>query len=108
MNNVGQREIRTQRRLIDFFREKLGYDYLGFWKDREGNSNVEEELLNGWLQRQDYGEKIIKKVQRKLDQAKTLSGSKSLYEANREVYGLLRYGVKVKPEVGGDIVKCCG
>ncbi len=29
-----------------------------------------------------------------------LGGSKTLYEANRAVYGLLRYGVKVQPAVG--------
>ena len=27
-------------------------------------------------------------------------GSRTLYNANREVYGLLRYGVKVRPDVG--------
>ena len=35
-----------------------------------------------------------------LGKAAALGGSKTLYDANREVYGLLRYGVKVKPEVG--------
>lgn len=29
-----------------------------------------------------------------------LGGSRTLYNANREVYGLLRYGVKVRPDVG--------
>ncbi|MDP2957633.1 MAG: hypothetical protein Q8N53_14500 [Longimicrobiales bacterium] len=35
-----------------------------------------------------------------LGKAAALGGSKTLYDANREVYGLLRYGVKVKPDVG--------
>ena len=35
-----------------------------------------------------------------LGQAVALGGSKTLYDANRDVYGLLRYGVKVKPDVG--------
>ena len=39
---VGQREIQTQKRVIAFFRDALGYAYLGHWKDREGNSHIEE------------------------------------------------------------------
>ena len=35
-----------------------------------------------------------------LDKAANIGGSKTLYDANREVYGLLRYGVKVRPGVG--------
>ncbi|HDL84904.1 MAG TPA: hypothetical protein ENH11_00975, partial [Candidatus Acetothermia bacterium] len=44
--------------------------------------------------------KIIGKVLHELNQAAGLGGSKTLYDANREVYGLLRYGVKVKLEAG--------
>ena len=46
MSTVGQREILTQQCVIAFFRNALGYNYLGYWKDREGNSNIEEEILN--------------------------------------------------------------
>lgn len=35
-----------------------------------------------------------------LSNANTVSGSKTLYDANREVYGLLGYGVNVRPEIG--------
>ena len=45
-------------------------------------------------------EKLIVKVLYELDKARAIGGSKTLYDANREVYGLLRYGVKVKPDVG--------
>lgn len=31
--SVGQLEIRTQKRVIDFFRDTLGYSYLGDWLD---------------------------------------------------------------------------
>ena len=100
MSKVGQKEIQTQRHVIRFFRDELGYDYLGYWKEREGNSNVEEKLLTAWLKRQSHSEKIVNKVLRELDRARTVSGAKTLYDANREVYSLLRYGVKVKPDVG--------
>lgn len=35
MSSVGQREIRTQKRVIAFLRSALGYAYLGHWKDRD-------------------------------------------------------------------------
>ncbi|MFQ5705731.1 MAG: type I restriction endonuclease subunit R, partial [Gemmatimonadales bacterium] len=97
---VGQREIQTQQRVLAFFQDVLGYTYLGQWKAREGNSNVEEDLLKGWLKRQGHSGKVIQKTLFELDKAVALGGSKTLYDANREVYGLLRYGVKVQAEVG--------
>jgi type I restriction enzyme R subunit len=100
MSNVGKKERVTQNRLLKLFREGLDYDYLGNWEERPGNSNVEEELLIDWLKRQGHDDKVISKVLYELDKAKALGGSKNLYDANREVYGLLRYGVKVKPEAG--------
>lgn len=45
MSRVGQKEIQTQRDVIRFFQDELGYGYLGYWKEREGNSSVEEGLL---------------------------------------------------------------
>src|SRR5664280_2155627 len=68
-------------------------------EDRPENSNVEEERLRAWLSKK-YDENIIKKVLYELERAKALGGAKNLYDANREVYGLLRYGVKVKTDVG--------
>ena len=100
MSTVGQREILTQRCVVAFFQDALNYAYIGHWKDRADNGNVEEALLVNWLKRQEHDDKIITKVIRELSKATALSGSKTLYEANREVYGLLRYGVKVQPDVG--------
>lgn len=100
MSTVGQREILTQQRVVAFFRDALGYAYLGHWKDRPDNSNVEEAQLTDWLKRQGQTDKIIQKALFELSKAAALGGSKTLYDANREVYGLLRYGVKVRPEVG--------
>ena len=100
MSAVGQREIQTQRRVIGFFRDTLGYEYLGDWKDRPDNSNVVPEFLHGWLRRCGNDDRIIGRVIDRLGKAVALGGSKNLYDANREVYGLLRYGVKVQPEIG--------
>jgi len=100
VNGVGQHEIRTQRSVIDFFKKALGYHYLGYWKDRDGNSAIEETYLIDWLKRQGHSDKIIKKVLFELGKAAALGGSKTLYDANREVYAKLRYGVKVKRGAG--------
>ena len=100
MSKVGQREIQTQRRVVAFFQNALGYKYLGHWQDRSGNRNVEREHITDWLKRQGHSDKIIDKALFELNKAAGLGGSKTLYDANREVYGLLRYGVKVRPDVG--------
>ena len=101
MSAVGQREIQTQRRVIAFFQDALGYRYLGRWQDRSGNSNVERKLVADWPQAaKRHSDKIIDKALFELNKAAGLGGSKTLYDANREVYGLLRYGVKVRPDVG--------
>ena len=100
MSAVGQREIQTQRRVVAFFQDVLDYKYLGPWQDRSGNRNVEREHITDWLKRQGHSDKIIDKALFELNEAAALGGSKTLYDANREVYGLLRYGVKVRPDVG--------
>jgi type I restriction enzyme, R subunit len=100
MSDVGQREILTQQRLVQFFQDELNFRYLGHWQDREGNSNVEERLLVDWLKSQDHNSKVITKVLHELGKAKALGGGRTLYDANREVYSKLRYGVNVKPDVG--------
>jgi type I restriction enzyme R subunit len=100
LSTVGQREIRTQRSVIEFFKKALDYKYLGHWKDREGNSAIEEQYLTDWLERQGHSDKIITKVLFEFNKTAALGGSKTLYDANREVYGKLRYGVKVSPDIG--------
>ncbi len=100
MSMVGQREILTQRCVVGFFKDALGYAYLGHWKDRADNGNVERELCANWLKRQGHSDKIIEKTLFELNKVAALGGSKTLYDVNREVYDLLRYGVKVRPDVG--------
>ena len=96
MSAVGEPEVRTQRSVVEFFRDSLGYTYLGHWQDSPRTSNIETDRLVEWLKRQGWDEALANKALNTLAQASALSGSKSLYDANREVYGLLRYGVKVQ------------
>ena len=98
--SVGQIEKRTQARVVKLFRETLGYDYLGDWTDREDNRNIEPELLRTLLRKQGHDESLIAQSAVPCSNKAAGDTSKSLYDRNRDVYGLLRYGVKVKPDVG--------
>ena len=100
MTTVGQREIKTQQRVIRYCRDVLDYEYLGHWKDRPDNCNIEPKLLKEWLKKQGHSDKIIGKVLHELTTAAGIGGARTLYDANEEVYSLLRYGVKVRPDVG--------
>jgi type I restriction enzyme, R subunit len=98
MNDVGQLERKTQNRVIRLFRDRLGYDYLGDWKERE-NSNIEEEYLRSFLRKQGYSRILITKAVYELKH-KAGDQSHSIYDVNKDFYTLLRYGIKVSPDVG--------
>lgn len=99
MTSVGQIEKKTQRRVIALFRDRLRYDYLGDWQDRPNNHNIEPALLTVWLTQQGVSATLINRALHELNKVATDS-SKSLYDRNKEVYALLRYGVKVQPGAG--------
>ena len=103
MSTIGQIEKRTQRRVVKLFRETLRYDYLGDWTDRENNRNIEPGLLSAWLKKSGVAEELITRAIHQLEKAAG-DTSRSLYDRNRAVYDLLRYGVKVKPGVGENAV----
>jgi type I restriction enzyme R subunit len=98
-SDIGQRERLTQNRVVALFRDKLGYTYLGDWEVRDGNRNIEVDLLRGFLIEQGHDQNIIDRTLYFLER-ESGDTSKSLYDRNRAVYDLLRYGVKVKPDVG--------
>ena len=100
MTPVGDLEIKTQQRVIALFRDRLGYRYLGNWHERKDNRNIEPALLTRFLSRQGHSPTLIARALDKLEEAAALGGSRTLYDANREVYGLLRYGARVSPSVG--------
>lgn len=100
MNTVGQIERETQARVVSIFQDQLGYEYGGKWEYREGNSHVETALLEQNLRARGFEESLINRAITQLKKAASLGGGRKLYEANRDVYNLLRYGVKVKPGIG--------
>ena len=77
----------------------LGYRYLGDWADRDGNSNIDEDLLKSYLTRNGYTHEQISAALYKL-RTEADNHSRSLYANNQAVYSLLRYGVPVKIEAG--------
>ncbi len=96
---VGQIERKTQDRIVELFKNQLKYDYLGNWEEREGNSNIELEYLRGFLVRTGYNKRLIEKAISELKRAAEKQNV-SLYDLNKEVYGFLRYGVKVREGLG--------
>lgn len=95
---VGQIERKTQNRIVQLFQTQLGYDYLGDWQDREGNSNVEDDILRSYLIEKGYSETLITRAIYELN--KTAGDQRDLYYVNKDVYTYLRYGIQVKEDVG--------
>lgn len=89
----------TQNRIIQLFRNQLGYMYYGNWEERPNNSNVEQAYLKVFLQKQGYTEALVHKAVAEVAQLANAS-SGNLYERNKKMYNLLRYGVKARPELG--------
>ena len=88
----------------DFFRDTLGYAYLGNWEEREDNRNVEEDLFSAWLKdARAHSDALINRVLFELEKAAG-DTSKSLYDRNRAVYdsALRREG---KADVGENNIR---
>ena len=99
MSSVNELEVKTQERLLHkIFEEKLNYTYLGNFEDRENNSNIEDELLLKFLIKK-YPEELARKAIAELKKV-AHNETKSLYEVNKEVYELLKYGKGITLYVG--------
>ena len=100
MHIIRETEQDTQNRVIEFFKDTLNYTYLGNWADSvDENSNIIPEDLTDWLRRQGNDPHIVNRAVYQLQQTAKIGGSRTLYDANLEVYDLLRYGMKVQPDV---------
>lgn len=98
MSDIGTPERATQERVVKLFRNELGYRYLGDWTDRPGNSNIEEPLLRDHLAKAGYSQEQISRAIY-LVRVEADNPTRSLYDNNKTVYELLRYGVSVKVDV---------
>jgi len=98
MNDIGKLERETQNRVVALMQNELQYDYLGNWDERENNRNVEEGILKSWLLKR-FDQNLVNKAIYEFTKVVN-DQSKSLYDVNKDVYSLLRYGVTVQPEAG--------
>ncbi len=98
-NKVGQIERKTQDRVVALFSKRLGYDYLGNWEDRDDNRNIKREYLKSFLARRGYDGSIAEQAITALERLAEVQNA-GLYDLNKTVYGALRYGIKVREELG--------
>lgn len=95
---IWQIERETQNRVIERLQTILGYEYLGNRTDRPNNSCIETSIARAYLDKH-YPDVLVTKALDEL--VKTADDqSKSLYDRNKEVYRMLRYGIKVREELG--------
>lgn len=99
MNGIGKPERATQNRVLALFRDELHYSYFGDRADCPSNSNIEEDLLGGYLTKTGYSKEQISRAIYLL-RTEADNPNRSLYDNNKAVYSLLRYGVPVKIEAG--------
>ena len=100
MAKVGRGEIKTQKTVLEFLQGELGYRYLGHWKDRDPNRNIEVDLLRPWLLKQGVEEALVDKAITKFEKIAAITSGQELYHTNCEVHEALRYGVTVDPGPG--------
>ena len=106
MSQIGEVERRTQHRIVRLFVDQLGYRYLGNLADGD-NRNIRESELETFLftdprySETDDGAELMRRAVIELKKAAGNTGL-HIYDRNREVYELLRYGVKVKADVSGN------
>ena len=103
LNQVGQLERQTQNRVVALLRDRLNYDYRGNREKRAGNSNIEANELRLWLRKRGTPESHIERALLELRGAAN-DITLSIYDRNRRVYSLLRYGAKFKAEIGENTV----
>ena len=104
MNTVCKAERVTQNRVIALFCDELGYRFMGNWSERADNSNIEEGLLKDYLWKAGYSPEQISRAIYLL-KTEAENPNRSLYENNKAVYSLLRYGVDVQTQAGKPHVK---
>ena len=86
-------EKETQKRIIKFFENELNYTYLGNLEDEE-NYNVRWSDLKAYLSSSELSSDFIESIINKFHTAVT-DFSQSPYHTNKEVYGILKYGLKL-------------
>ena len=94
-NSITSPERITQNKVIRFFKDTLNYQYLGNLSDAENTNIRKNDLIDFLTNHMKYSSVVANKAYDEL--VKTANNlQQGLYYANKEVYTLLKYGVKVK------------
>jgi type I restriction enzyme R subunit len=96
MTGIGEIERKTQDRVIGLVRDSLGYEYMGDLSDYY-NENIIDAQLRKSLKNRGYSPILVDRAVEELIRV-SRDTTKNLYERNRNVYDLLRYGARVKPD----------
>ncbi|AOG04372.1 type I restriction endonuclease subunit R [Bosea sp. RAC05] len=96
---IGEPERSTQNRVVVLFRDRLKWRYLGDWSER-ANTNIEADLFTANLKARGYTDAQVAAALERLRREAT-NHSRSLYQNNKAVHELLRYGHDAKTEAGG-------
>lgn len=98
MSKSAHPERETQNRIIKFFQKELGYAYLGDLSEDQ-NYNVRWGDWKSFLTGSGYSAAFIESLQNKFN--KILADfSQSPYHTNKEVYRILKYGLKLAEHPG--------
>lgn len=98
MDNVDA-ERKLQNRVLKWLEDDLGYTYIGNLEDLD-NTAIKPDLLRKNLKDRGYSKRQIQQAISRLEQTAN-NQVDSLYQVNRNVYSLLRYGLQgVRDEKG--------
>ena len=100
MSKVGQIERITQNRIVALLNKQLGYRYIGNLEEEDNCNLRERDLINYLLQTKKYSETLINKAIYDFKKVSLINANDDLYQANKNIYSLLRYGIPVKEEAG--------
>jgi len=98
MNDINALERRTQNRVVGILQNSLGYRYIGNLEN-DLNENIRPNDVIDWLTSQGLERTLAEKALSRIEHEANDS-TKSLYDRNKKVYELLRYGVKVQEGLG--------
>jgi type I restriction enzyme R subunit len=90
MTGIGEIERKTQNRVVALVKDSLGYEYLGDLSDYD-NENIIDAQLRESLKDRGYSAVLVDRAVEELIRV-SRDTTKNLYERNRSVYDLLRYG----------------
>lgn len=98
MTKSAHPERETQNRIVTFFQKELGYEYLGNLSEDQ-NYNIRWGDWKSFLTDNGYSAAFIESLQNEFN--KILADfSQSPYHTNKEVYRILKYGLKLAEHPG--------